>query len=141
MSSKPNFVAGRATRRTVHLPDVPFLLPTTRYGVRSLPGTQIDFSVKATYCRPPRATATDGSPHAHVFGSYAGPAPSDHVRPPFSDEYTRISGSSDSFEAPKRIFAFEGSAATATSVWMPAAFEMSCTWVPATFHGLPIGWR
>src|SRR5436853_800687 len=64
LSSKPNFVAGRVTRRTVQLPDVPSLAPTTRYGVRSVPGTQIDFSMKATYWRPPRAIATDGSPPA-----------------------------------------------------------------------------
>ena len=76
-----------------------------------------------------------------MFGLYAGPAPSDQVRPPFRDEYTRISGSNDSFDAPKRVFAFEGSTATATSVWTPDSFEMSWTFVPATFHGLPIGWR
>jgi hypothetical protein len=53
----------------------------------------------------------------------------------------RISGSSVSFDAPKRIFEFDGSAATAASVWIPGWFEMSWTFVPATFQGLPMGCR
>ena len=44
---------------------------------------QIDFSVNATYSRPFGAIATDGSPHAHVFGSYAGPKPPRQVFPAF----------------------------------------------------------
>ena len=47
---------------------------------------QIDFSVKATYWRPSRAIATDGSPQAQVFGLNAGPVPPDQVFPPFVDE-------------------------------------------------------
>src|SRR5262249_29242221 len=49
LSSKPNFVAGRVTRRVVHLPVPPRLLPPTGYGARPLPGEQIDFPVYATY--------------------------------------------------------------------------------------------
>ena len=101
----------------------------------------MDFSVKATYWRPSRATATAGSPHEQVFGSCAGPAARVHVFPPFADEYTRISGSRVSFDAAKRTFVFDGSTATATSVCNPGSFEMSCTLVPATCQGLPIGCR
>src|SRR6185503_9687365 len=136
LSSKPNLTTGRATRRTVQAPVGPARLPTTRYGVRSGPGAQIDFSVNATYCRPSLATATAGSPQAHVLGSNAGPAVVFQVRPPFVEEYTRISGSSVSFDAPKRTFGFDGSTATATSVWTPGSFEMFWTFVPATFQGL-----
>ena len=67
----------QGSRRTVHFPRGPGRLATTRYGVRSGPVTQIDFSVKATYWRPSWAIATDGSPQAQVFGSKAGPAPTE----------------------------------------------------------------
>ena len=53
----------------------------------------------------------------------------------------RIVGSSDSFDAAKRTLGLAGSNADAISVWIPWACEMSWTSVPATFHGLPIGWR
>ena len=107
-----------------------------RYGVRSGSGVQIDFSVNATYCRPFGAIATAGSPQEHVFGLNIGPAFVDHVRPPFTEVKTRISGSTVSFAAATRLLGLDGSTATATSVWIPRERETSCTRVPAVCHGL-----
>ena len=107
-----------------------------RYGVRSGSGVQIDFSVNATYWRPFGAIATAGSPQEQVFGLNIGPAFVVHVRPAFTEVRTRISGATVSFAAAMRLLGFDGSTATATSVWIPDERETSCTRVPAVCHGL-----
>ena len=61
-------------------------------------------------------------------------------RPPFVVVSTRISGSSDSFAAAKTFRVFDGSTATATSVWTPDARETSCTYDPAATQGLLALW-
>src|SRR3954453_13058497 len=107
-----------------------------RYGVRSSPGVQIDFSVNATYCRPLGAIATAGSPQEQVFRLNIGPSVVDHVRPPFTEVRTRISGSTVSFAAATRLLGLDGSTATPTSVCIPDDGETSWTRVPAVCHGL-----
>src|SRR6476646_2309934 len=107
-----------------------------RYGVRSGPGVQIDFSVVAASLKTNGAIATAGSPQEHVFGLNIGPAFVDHVRPPFTEVKTRISGSTLSFAAATRSLGLDGSTATATSVWIPRERETSCPRVPAACHGL-----
>ena len=75
-----------------------------------------------------------------MFGSKSGPDLVDQRRPPFVEVSTRISGSSDSFAAARTFRVFDGSTATATSVWTPEARETSWTYDPAATHGLLASW-
>ena len=68
----------------------------------------MDFSVNATYWRPPGASATAGSPQAQVKGVSDGPTRDLHVRPPSRESYNLICGSTESFDAANNLLRVVG---------------------------------
>src|SRR5258706_7727279 len=129
-------MAGGATRRTIQAAFGPGREATTRYGVSPIPFLQIDFSINATYSRPPEASATEGSPQAQVEAVRLGATRDVHVRPPSRESYNRICGRRESFDAAKNLCGSSGATATATSVCAPCAREIAWTLDPAVVHGL-----
>src|SRR6478735_6691339 len=133
-------MAGGATRRTTHAASGPGREATTRKGVRSIPCLQMVFSTKATYWRPPGATATAGSPQAQVDGVSDGTSPDLQVRPPSLESYDLTCGRTESFDAAQNLRGSSGATATAISVCAPGARESDCTSAPAAAQGLCTWW-